>query len=141
MRRQLEIATDHFQFFVGDGERGPAADTRDLWASGGTVKSGGVLIAVPTTRFGGRTKIEVELASARSPGDEAWTQLGEFSLAVPSGSVTVWAPENRDPERMVKLPVPPGDYSGVAYSRGAETVTDEMATSGDDSYRIVIWPA
>jgi hypothetical protein len=140
MRTQLDVVTDHFQFFVGDAGRGPAVDTRDLWASGGSVKSATGLIAVPTARFGGRTSIEVHLASARLPAEDGWTEVGQFSLAIPSGSLAVWAPEHRDPEKMAKLPVPPGSYSGVAYSRGTESIEDEMATTGGDAYRVVIWP-
>ena len=142
MRYDLEIENDHFQLLVGDRVRGPLVDTMELWKEGQEVVSRSraqELVAIGTARFGGKVRVQVEIAPSE-PGRRAdWKVLGDFVLDVQSGELLLWAPESHDLNRTPTVPIDPGRYAGRAFSRCTDAVTDEMAHEGPDEYRLVVW--
>lgn len=144
MRYNVEIESDHFQVLIGDRVRGPHVDTTDLWHDEQKVVAvlgAPELVAIGTARFGGKTRIQVEVALSEPEPQADWNEMGNFVLALPSGEILFWAPESPDLKRVPGVPVDPGKYLGRAFSRGTGDVVDEMATEGPDEYRIVLWRA
>jgi hypothetical protein len=144
MRYDLEIENDHYQILMGDRVRGPLVDTVDLWSRNGDQKVAALpgtpeLVAIGTARFGGKARVEVEIALSE-PGPEVdWSAMGDFLLDVRSGEILFWAPESLDLHRSPMVSTEPGRYLGRAFSRRTDTVADEMAVEGADEYRIVLW--
>ena len=130
MKYQFNIETDHFQILIGDRVKGPRVDTAALWSGGQSVaalSSVPELIGLSIARFGGRTRVGVDVVESQPETQLGWKEQGEFSLYVPSGSIRLWGPETIDFEQVVSIPLKPGTYSGRAFSRGTDEVLDEMA--------------
>lgn len=140
MYYDIEIDSDHFQVFFGDRVYGPKVDTRGLWSSGNQLVSATEdVVAIGTARFGGKTRIRVEVGSKEPETEVGWSEMGAFQLNVRSGELLFWAPESLDLTRAPVVPIAPGNYLGRALSWGTETVIDEMAPEGLDIYRLVLW--
>lgn len=142
MGYNIEIESDHFQVLLGDRERGPLVDTSSLWNEDQNVVAvpgAPELVAIGTARFGGKTRIQVEVASSEPEPQAGWSDMGNFVLDVRSGELLIWAPESPDLQRVPVVTIDPGKYLGRAFSRGTDAVADEMATAGPDEYRIVLW--
>ena len=134
----IEIESDHFQVLVGDAKAGPLVDTSEIWDARGSIGASPgdpTLVAIGTTRFGGRTQLTVTVGDDGPPawpGDARF--LGEFVLDVPSGEILVWAPESDDLSLHPRVQVVPGMYSGIAVGMNLEMVSDEMEQEGLDRY-------
>jgi hypothetical protein len=144
MLKEVVVKADHFQILVGDGEKGPLVDTSGLWDSGSAIPSvsgARELIALPIARFGGNVRVEVDvLAQPPEVQSLPWESLGRFELDVSSGEVVLWGPEMPDMNGATRIEVPNGSYSGEAFSRDTDQLSDEHATDGPDRYRLVLWP-
>lgn len=141
MRYDFEIRTDHFQVLLGDAARGATADTSNLWADAGrgsSVARSRALVAIGTARYGGSTRIRVEVERVE-PEPEGWSEIGRFPLELSSGELSFWSCEVPDAAFTIRLE--PGTYVGRAFSRGTEAVVDEEAEEGPDEYRVVLWRA
>jgi hypothetical protein len=137
------LENDHFQFYAGDRKNGPYVDTSEIWGAGGPfacVSSQPFLVGIGTVRYGGQTRIQVEVAERPVTISDDWTKLGDFDLDLPSGELLLWAPETPDICRSASLRLSPGSYQGMAYCRGTNLVLDEMDEEGPDEYRIVLHP-
>jgi hypothetical protein len=137
------LDTDHFQFYAGDRENGPYVDISEIWNEGGPVvfvPNQPSLVGIATIRYGGKTRVQVEISQLLPTVDDDWTKLGDFELDLPSGELLLWAPETPDIRRGPSLRVPPRFYHGTAYSRGTSLVLDEMDEEGPDEYRIILYP-
>ena len=114
----LEVETDHFQFYFGDARKGPVTETGSLWDAGGDVVVGPDrdVVGVGTVRDGGTTRIQAGVVPGRATigAEPGWRTLGEFQLDVPSGKVRFWAAEDGD----LTWPSPELDPHGPAGSRG-----------------------
>lgn len=145
MRYELEIQTSHFQFLVGDRKRGPLANTTPLWKGGGgavaTSPDLPEVVGIGTVRYGGLTRVSVEITDTRPSSNEDWTELGCFSIDVTSASLALWGPEEVNLGTMRSIPLPSGRYSGVVLLHGAEEPCDEAAQDGPEEYRLVLWPS
>jgi hypothetical protein len=143
MQQRIELNTDHFQFLVGDRLRGPYADTTHLWDTGesvATLPNAPVLIGVATARYGGKTRIAVEVIDGNpATPDGNWQKVGSFSINTSSGSLILWAPESVDLSCLPTIQVQAGTYDGLVFSSGTEDVIDELALDGPDEYLIVLW--
>jgi hypothetical protein len=142
MRSDLSVETDHFQLLFGDAELGPAVDTTHLWDNvGGVVQLDDApeLAGIATARYGGRTKVQVEIQEKPPAPDPEWTYIGRLRLRIPSGRLVLWGPEALDLRDAPSVNLVPGVYEGRAFSRGVDGVTDEMAEEGPDEYRVALW--
>lgn len=142
MRHDIEIENDHFQFLAGDRVRGPLVDTMGLWKDGQEVVAppgAPELVVIGTARFGGKVRVQVEIASSEPEQQADWSAMGDFVLHVPSGELLLWAPEFPDLKRAPIISIDPGRYAGRAFSRCTGAVADEMAPEGPDEYRLVLW--
>lgn len=143
MLYEFELLTDHFQFLLGDAELGPLVDTTRLWDIHSPVVSmpdAQELVGVATVRYGGTTKVQLEILRSPPGAAAGWQTLGMFTLAVPSGRLVVWAPESAAVDGGPSVWIEPGTYSGKAAATGTEEVADEMAQRGPDVYRCSLWP-
>src|SRR4029079_8281060 len=141
LAKQFVIPIDHFQFFAGDRRLGPLVDTSDIWRNNAKVAylSGSPeLVGIGTVRYGGRARVQIEFAENTNQIESDWTKLGEFTLALPTGELVLWAPESVDIRNCPSLRLPSGTYQGEAYSRGTLDVMDEMEEDGPDEYRIIL---
>jgi hypothetical protein len=132
----IEVQSDHFQVLVGDAKAGPLVDTSGIWNVHGNIGASPgdpTLVAIGTTRFGGRMQLTVIVGDDRPPACDARV-LGEFVLDVPSGEILFWAPESDDLSLHPRIRVAPGMYSGIAIGMNLELVSDEMEQEGLDRY-------
>jgi hypothetical protein len=143
MQQRFEFDTDHFQFFIGDHARGPRTNTEHIWDTSdsvATLRNIPFLVGVATARYGSKTRVVVEIVDKKpSTPDGEWKEMGSFSLQAPSGKLILWAPENVNLSGLPTVTVQPGNYDGLVFSTGTDTVIDEMAPDGPDEYRIVLW--
>lgn len=143
MNTVISLGTDHFQFYFGDRKRGPYIDTIGLWDKGekvAYVSGSPELVGVLTARYGGKTTIYFGVGRSTEIASEGWTELGEFTLFVPSGEIIFWGPEMIDVKNCPTIKLSAGRYRGKAYSRGTEKISDEMDEDGPDEYRIALHP-
>jgi hypothetical protein len=138
---EFQVTTDHFQLLFGDSEHGPDVDTTNLWRENNNRVASipPYIVGLPTIRYGGKTKVQVEVTDAPPLGKSSWQPIGDFALEVPSGQVVFWGPELVDLSQARYVTLPAGSYAGIVLARGRECVKDEMADEGADEYRIVLW--
>ena len=140
-RRQLTVPADHFQFYMED-ERS-SADTSTIWdnqRSSDRLATGPGLIAVGTARYGGWVRVEFELRD--TPPVETldqWDHVVGCSVQLPTGRILFRAPVVSGMEQE-PIEIAPGSYQARVCYAGLDTVSDEEAETGDDYYRIVLWP-
>jgi hypothetical protein len=142
MRYEFEVDNDHFQLLLGDSEHGTGVDTTHLWDSDNRVAmlpDERHLVGLGTVRYGGRTRVLVEIAEEPPGPERQWEEKGEFSLDIPSGKLGIWGPEAEALEEAATVSVLPGRYAGIAFVQRADAVEDEMAADGPDVYRVVLW--
>ena len=137
----LEINFDHFQFLIGDSDRGPLVDTSTLWDASqpiGTMPDVREVIGIPTVRHGGKLNVSINITDSLEINDDSWFFVGEFEINVPSGKLLLWGPEAADLDQLPVIALSPGRYSAAAYSRGTDDVSDEMEDEGPDEYCVVL---
>jgi hypothetical protein len=143
MSTMVCVSTDHFQFYLGDRKRGPFIETSGLWEKGekvAFVPDSPELVGVLTARYGGKTRIHVDVGGTADEASKGWSELGEFTIFVPSGEIIFWGPEMSEIKSCPSIKLPPGRYRGKAYSRGTDEISDEMDEEGPDEYRIELKP-
>jgi len=142
MRHSITLQTDHFQFFLEDREA--RADTSDIWSAAeiaqGFVSRPGFL-AIPTARYGGETRIIIEVLESHPPqAPGPCGRLVRCSLDIPSGQLDVSAPES-SPQDIVFLKLAPNTYEVLICFVDLHLVEDEFASHGEEYYHVFIWPA
>ncbi len=144
MIHRFSMENDHFQVLVGDRQYGPTVDTVRLWSGHESIaRVSGVnyLFGLATVRFGGSVNIEIDIVETEPhPPSGHWELMGGVDLEVPSGEIVAWSPESSDFAKVPTVTVAAGRYTGIAYRRNAEGVTDELAMHGPDEYRVTLWP-
>lgn len=142
MQYEYTIITDHYQFYVEDEEC--SADTSTIWDTsqgGGLLAVNSCLISIGTVRYGGETRVIIQVLDRR-PIDavDEYDHVVEASIEVPSGRLVVWSPENEF-STAPRISVRPGIYGVRVCYGNTNAVADTNATSGDDYYKVVLWPA
>ena len=140
-KHEFEILTDHYQFFIEDAEAVFPGD--DLWnvdevSRRLAVRDG--FIAVGTARFGGLTRIHINVYDARPV--QAWETCDfriECRLRVLSGRIRLSAPELVVAEGP-GFQVAPGLYDVAICYVNINQVTDEEQVEGPDEYQVTMWP-
>ena len=84
----------------------------------------------------------IEYQHERPPSDgvEGWDLVAEASLRTISGEICLTTPEGDDALAPV-IPIPAGWYRVRVYYGQLQSVTDELAPHGADSYHLLIWPS
>ena len=141
MRYTFRLDTDHFQFYFED--RAIAHDTSLLWSTpvvDGRLDVLDGLLAIGTARWGRDTPVTVEYQYQPPASDdlESWDLVAEASLRTISGQVCLTAPEGDDALAPI-IPIPAGWYRVRVYYGKLQSVTDELAPHGVDSYHLLIW--
>lgn len=141
MRYALSITNDHFQFYLEDAQS--AQDTSDIWddaALDALVAVAPGLIGVSTARYGGIIAVEVEIHATRPTLDMTeWDQVVECGIDVTSGQLLVTHPEGSFSDAP-KIRIPPAMYRVLVCFGNIRDVVDTDAVTGDDRYRIILWP-
>lgn len=141
LRYTFSIPCDHFQFTVEDLHA--VQDSSDIWddaAADAMVAVAPGLIAIGTVRFGGVIDLEIELHSIRPVLDFTdWDQVVECGIDVRSGQLLITHPEGLLSEAS-QLIMPARTYRALILFGNLQRVVDNNAATGDDHYRIVLWP-
>jgi hypothetical protein len=143
MRYELRLDTDHFQFYLED--RAIAHDTSQLWTApvvDGRLDALDGLLAIGTARWGQDTPVIIEQQHQLPISDDLdnWDVVVEASIRTISGELCLTTPEGDDAQALA-IPFPPGSYRVRVYYSQLQSVTDELAPHGVDSYRLLIWPS
>lgn len=141
----LRIPVDHGQFYVEDetledplGWDIDATFARVARDHFGITPAGFV---VGTVRHWGDTDIVVDVrAEAPTPPFDTWDHVVECGLAVPSGQITISAPETTGTPMVPRIRLAPGQYRAMVFYGALDSVTDELDPEGEDHYRVVLWP-
>jgi hypothetical protein len=141
---RLEIAVDHSQFFLEDGERDwGEVDLDLLYDEGAFARHLGFapgVLSVFTAKWYGAVGLEILLRCARPDDDfTGWDHVAEASLDLASGYLVAYGPESNS-DAAPRVSAPPGMYRVRVYSGGLETV-DEYMQAGQDHYRVALWVA
>ena len=137
---ELSLFADYFQFYVQD--EAATGDLSQTWNKEATER----LLAVAPATIGigtvRNTNVPVTLEiRADEPDDDSaeWDHVVEASLDVESGRIVVAGCTDYFPDA-TRIEVAPGSYR-VRASYGALNTLSEDALSGDDRYRLQLWPA
>lgn len=136
---QLSLFADYFQFYIQD-ESVPG-DLSDAWTTEATDR---LLAVVPGTIGIGTVRntdvpVTVEIHSDLPPDDQRhWDHVVEASLDVPSGRIVVAGCTDYFPDAK-RIEVTPGCYC-ARVSYGSLGSLSEDGLSGDDHYRVQLWP-
>lgn len=141
-QHEFEIVTDHFQFFIHDAEATFPDD--ELWdesANARRLVAGDNFIAVGTARYGGVTRVRVDVYDARPAAmPEGCAYRAEATLHARSGRVRLSTPESVLSELPV-IPVIPMPYHVQICYVNTDQITDATQTEGPDWYHVVMWPS
>lgn len=138
---ELEIFTDYFQFYLQDEQVTddlsqswtPEALKRKLVCKPGLVGVGTVSnMPVPV-------RVEVLVAPPAAASPDAWEQINECSLHVPSGRVVIAGVSDYLPKAQ-RLEVTPGWHRLRIGYGGLNTISAD-GLDGNDHYHIWLWPA
>jgi hypothetical protein len=137
---ELSLFADYFQFYIRD--EAAAGDLSQAWNAETTER---LLALAPGTVGIGTVRnmnvpVTVEILE-HEPDDDAseWDHVVEASLDVASGRVVIAGCTDYVPDAM-RIELPPGTYR-VRVSYGALDTLSEDGLSGDDRYRLQLWPA
>lgn len=134
----VELFADYFQFYIWDKAVLPEAPTD--WTDEDVahrLKAASNVVVVCTVR---NMMVPVELEVFGSEPElkaESWDHIAECSLDLPSGQLELH--ECTGGSRGV-LSVVPGSYRVRAYFGRLDSLTEDRL-SGEDHYRVALWPA
>lgn len=98
-------------------------------------------MAVGTVRYGGPTLVDVEIVISKPALDlREWDQVLQCSVVFPSGVLRLEVPETGAADD-ASIVVAPGSYQAFVLYAELDSVEDNRALSGDDHYKIILWPA
>ena len=135
----LNIFADYFQFYIQD--EAAAGDLSQSWDEEAVARL--FAIAPGTVGIGTVRNTDVPIVMEihdHEPRDDLseWDHVVEASLDVPSGKIVIAGCTDYFPDAM-RLDVPPGCYR-VRVSYGSLDALSEDKLSGDDHYRLQLWP-
>ncbi len=137
---ELSLFADYFQFYIQD--EAATGDLSQAWDEEATDR---LLAVAPATVGIGTVRntnvpVTVEIREDEPEDDSAeWDHVVEASLDVKSGRIVVAGCTDYFPDAK-RIEVAPGSYR-VRASYGALDTISEDALSGDDRYRLQLWPA
>jgi hypothetical protein len=136
----LSLFADYFQFYIQD--EAATGDLSQAWNEEATDRL--LALAPGTVGIGTVRNMDVPVTVdilEQEPDDDAseWDRVVEASLEVTSGRIVIAGCTDYFPDAM-RIGVPPGTYR-VRVSYGALDTLSEDGLSGDDRYRLQLWPA
>ena len=135
---RVELFADYFQFYVWDNAVVPAAPTdwTDEDAANRLKVAPNVVVVCPVRNMTVPVELEV-YASEPELLSDSWDHIAECSLDLPSGQLELH--ECTGGSRGV-LSVVPGSYRVRAYFGRLGSLSED-GLSGEDHYRLALWPA
>ena len=137
---ELSLMADYFQFYIQD-----EAVTGDLSESWDEETTARLLATAPGTIGIGTVRnmvvpVVVEMRDQEPDEDfSEWDHVVEAELNVTSGRIVIAGCTDYFPDA-VRAELPPGCYR-ARVSYGALNTLSENRLSGDDHYRVQLWPA
>jgi hypothetical protein len=136
---ELSLFADYFQFYIQD--EAATGHLSRIWDEEATARM--LAIAPGTIGIGTARNMDVPVTVEirdQEPGDDLpdWDHVVEANLDVASGRIVVAGCSDYFPDAM-RIAVSPGSYR-VRVSYGALDTLSEDGLSGDDHYRVQLWP-
>lgn len=137
---ELALFADYFQFYIQD--EAAKGDLSEAWSEEATGRL--LAIAPGTVGIGTVRNMDVpvilEIREHEPEGDfSKWDLVVEASLDVASDRIVIAGCTDYFPDAK-RIEVAPGNYR-VRVSYGALDTLSEDGLSGDDHYRLQLWPA
>lgn len=137
---ELALFADYFQFYIQD--EAAKGDLSEAWSVEATDRL--LAIAPGTVGIGTVRNMEVpvtvEVRDHEPDGDfSKWDHVVEAGLDVASGRIVIAGCTDYFPDAR-RIEVAPGSYR-LRVSYGALDTLSEDGLSGDDHYRLQLWPA
>ena len=137
---ELILFADYFQFYIRD--EAAQGDLSQAWNEESTDRL--LAVAPGTVGIGTVRNMDVPVTVdvlEHAPEDDfpKWDHVVEAGLDVTSGRVVIAGCTDYLPDAK-RIEVPPGTYR-VRVSYGALETLSEDGLSGDDRYRVQLWPA
>ncbi|MBR1230960.1 hypothetical protein [Bradyrhizobium sp. AUGA SZCCT0182] len=137
---ELVLFADYFQFYIQD--EAAKGDLSQAWNEEATDRL--LALAPGTVGIGTVRNMDVPVTVdflEHAPEDEfsEWDHVVEAGLDVTSGRIVIAGCTDYFPDAK-RVEVPPGVYR-VRVSYGALDTLSEDGLSGDDRYRLQLWPA
>jgi hypothetical protein len=140
MRHNINLKTDHFQFYLAN--EGCDVDTSEIWnptTSHQRFALEDCLLSVGTVRYGGQTKIVVDVLDEPPKYDfDDADHIVTGSLRLDAGMLGIYAPET-DEDNVVWIELAAGTYQFLVLYKNGDTVQDEMDAEGNDEYHVLLW--
>lgn len=135
----FNLFADYFAFVIQDEEVNPdfSKSITDKTIEQMIIVLPGA-ISIGTAR-NTEVPVDVEVLTEAPIGDqESWDRVNECSISILSGKLVVMGGSDYFPEA-TRIEVKPGLYGIRVYYRGLNTLSEDEL-SGNDSYRVVLWP-
>lgn len=137
----FQLNIDHFQFYLED--LAIDHDTSLLWNNQVDQQLDGLdgLLAIATARWGLDTAVSIELRQfAPDTTDENGQEcIRDAFIRTISGSLHLTTPEGETSQARF-ISIMPGTYHVRVYFGNLDSVLDELASHGQDYYKLVLWP-
>jgi hypothetical protein len=137
-KQALSVFADYYQFYLWDERVAPDAPTdwSDMDVARRLKAVPNVVVVSPIRNMD--VPVEVEIHTSEPPYDAtAWDHIAECSLELPSGQLQVHECTGGP---VASFRVEPGVYRVRAFY-GALGKLSEDGLTGEDHYRVVLWPA
>ncbi len=137
---QFTLFADYFQFYLQD--ESAYGDLSDAWSEEAVARLLAVAPGVVGIGTARNMDVPVSIEVLEHPGAvdfEEWEHVVECSLVVESGRIVVAGCTDYFPEAS-RIHVKPATYRVRACFSGLSQVSDD-GLSGEDKYRILLWPA
>ncbi len=135
----FNLFADYFAFVIQDEQANPDFSES---ITDETIKQ--MIVVLPEAISIGTARntevpVAVEVLTEAPTGDQGlWDRVNECSISIPSGKLVVMGGSDYFPDA-TRIEVKPGLYGVRVYYRGLNTLS-KGELSGDDSYRVVLWP-
>jgi|ERR1051325_1809695 hypothetical protein len=134
------LFADYFQFYLQD--EGADGNLGDAWTD---TAVNDLLALAPGTIGVGTVRnmdvpVEIEIVNGPPQNDLAqWDHVMECGIDVPSGRLVIAGCTDYFPDA-ARLNIAPGTYRARIYYGDLDSLSEDGLT-GDDHYRIVLWPS
>jgi hypothetical protein len=133
----LTVYAEYSQFYLGDSAFNADTGSPDFWSPDAIQRRLAVarpsLIGVGTSRYDDVPVVVDVLAAPPSDDLDAWDQVVEASIEVPTGRLVIDGPISWQPGDSFEVDLAPGTYRARVYYGG-------VGTPDVDHYRIALWP-
>jgi hypothetical protein len=140
IKQTFEIFADYFQFYIQDDNE-TVGSLEDAWTQEAVDRDLAVapyVVGIGTAR-NTIVPVTVEVTDEAPTGSlDPWDRINHCSISVPSGRLVIAGCTDYFPDAP-RITVRPGDYQVRVFYANLTRLADD-GLSGEDCYRIVLWP-